>query len=175
MGIGVLCLALISTRCENNTLDPSLDQSDLDNMRNEIVALSASLHCTNASDWSFTEIGNKPCGGPAGYIAYSMQIDTMDFLAKVEAYTTAQRKYNIENGISSDCSLEPRPIGIKCQEEEPVLLYSLCELPPDSGPCEAAITKYYFDQETQECKAFLWGGCDGIVPFDTLEECQQCE
>jgi hypothetical protein len=51
-----------------------------------------------------------------------------------------------------------------------------CKLQPDPGPCEAVIQKYYFDQVERVCKEFIWGGCDGVVPFDTLEECKQvCE
>ena len=50
-----------------------------------------------------------------------------------------------------------------------------CQLEPDSGPCEAAITKYYFDTDEEKCKSFLYGGCDGTVPFDSMEECLQCE
>ncbi|MFQ6612253.1 MAG: BPTI/Kunitz domain-containing protein, partial [Fidelibacterota bacterium] len=51
-----------------------------------------------------------------------------------------------------------------------------CLLEPDSGPCDAYIPRYYYDQDTGECKEFVWGGCDGVVPFITLEECQEaCE
>jgi len=50
-----------------------------------------------------------------------------------------------------------------------------CDLMPESGPCEAAIEKYFFDAEDQVCRPFIWGGCEGIVPFDTIEDCQQCE
>ncbi|NND77838.1 MAG: proteinase inhibitor I4 serpin [Flavobacteriales bacterium] len=50
-----------------------------------------------------------------------------------------------------------------------------CALIPDPGPCEAAFPKYYFDQDSGTCKEFLWGGCDGVVPFDTLEECRECK
>ena len=50
-----------------------------------------------------------------------------------------------------------------------------CDLIPDSGPCFAAIEKYFFDSDDQMCKAFTWGGCEGTVPFDSLEECQVCE
>jgi hypothetical protein len=46
---------------------------------------------------------------------------------------------------------------------------------PKAGPCEALVYKYYFDQEEQKCKEFFWGGCDGVVPFDTLTECKECE
>ena len=48
----------------------------------------------------------------------------------------------------------------------------LCSLIPDPGPCKAAFTKYYFDTETNTCQMFTWGGCDGIVPFDTIERCK---
>ena len=44
-------------------------------------------------------------------------------------------------------------------------------LTPDSGPCLAAIQKYYFDQTTQKCASFIWGGCNGVVPFDTYNDC----
>jgi eight-cysteine-cluster-containing protein len=51
-----------------------------------------------------------------------------------------------------------------------------CSLEPESGSCKALIPKYYFDQTEQICKEFTWGGCDGVVPFNTLEECKlTCE
>lgn len=38
--------------------------------------------------------------------------------------------------------------------------------------CRAAHTRFYFDEQTQSCKPFIWGGCQGVVPFDTLEACR---
>lgn len=52
-------------------------------------------------------------------------------------------------------------------------LSSACQLSHETGPCRAAFTKYYFDEVAQTCRAFTWGGCDGVVPFDTKEECEQ--
>jgi hypothetical protein len=49
-----------------------------------------------------------------------------------------------------------------------------CNLVPDAGPCEALVTKYYFDKDLNRCQSFTWGGCDGVVPFQTLEECRAC-
>ena len=49
---------------------------------------------------------------------------------------------------------------------------SACYLIPDVGPCFAAIPKYYYDQNTQQCETFIWGGCAGVVPFNTLQECE---
>ncbi len=51
-----------------------------------------------------------------------------------------------------------------------------CALVPDAGNCYAYIERYYFDQDTGSCSSFVWGGCDGVVPFETLERCQAaCE
>ncbi len=47
-----------------------------------------------------------------------------------------------------------------------------CFLEPDPGPCEAAMPRFYLG-ESGNCEQFLWGGCDGVVPFGTLEECRQ--
>ena len=48
-----------------------------------------------------------------------------------------------------------------------------CALDPDPGPCEAAFPKAFFDPTDGVCKEFIWGGCEGEVPFETIEECQQ--
>lgn len=50
-----------------------------------------------------------------------------------------------------------------------------CNLAPDPGPCEALITKYYYNQKAGKCESFDWGGCGGTVPFDTWQECKECE
>ncbi|MCE5275024.1 MAG: BPTI/Kunitz-type proteinase inhibitor domain-containing protein [Syntrophaceae bacterium] len=33
--------------------------------------------------------------------------------------------------------------------------------------------KYYYDSGSKTCKKFIWGGCDGVLPFETEEECNQ--
>lgn len=40
-----------------------------------------------------------------------------------------------------------------------------------SGPCDGAFPRYFFNQETGQCELFTWGGCDGVVPFETWQEC----
>ncbi len=49
---------------------------------------------------------------------------------------------------------------------------SRCQLKPDPGMCKAYIQSYYFDSNGATCKEFIWGGCEGVRPFETLEECQ---
>lgn len=50
--------------------------------------------------------------------------------------------------------------------------YPSCSLEPETGPCKAAIKKYYYDKKDKKCKIFIWGGCAGFVPFETMEDCK---
>ena len=47
-----------------------------------------------------------------------------------------------------------------------------CYYIPDIGPCDAAFLRYYYDHEENECLEFTWGGCGGLVPFETMEDCE---
>ena len=50
-----------------------------------------------------------------------------------------------------------------------------CSEKPEPGPCEAYIPAYYFDAEKGKCQEFIYGGCDGNVPYETLEACWECD
>lgn len=51
-----------------------------------------------------------------------------------------------------------------------------CGLKPEKGPCKAIFWKYFFDSGSGKCKEFMWGGCGGVVPFETEKECRElCE
>lgn len=60
-----------------------------------------------------------------------------------------------------------------CQDDEQMNIPE-CSLEPDPGLCLAAFPRYYWDEEACECKEFTWGGCGGVVPFETLEACEVC-
>lgn len=50
-----------------------------------------------------------------------------------------------------------------------------CYVQPSSGKCKAAFMRYYFDAGANTCKGFIWGGCEGTVPFETMTACHtQC-
>lgn len=54
------------------------------------------------------------------------------------------------------------------------LLADVCRLGPDTGPCMAAFPRWYFDQESQSCKQFTYGGCNGNGNnFKTVIDCQE--
>jgi hypothetical protein len=66
------------------------------------------------------------------------------------------------------------PPGGHCPGEDDHQTTTNCSVQPDAGPCEAHITKYYYDAQEGKCKEFVWGGCQGTVPFHTLKDCEEC-
>lgn len=59
-----------------------------------------------------------------------------------------------------------------CQNSETEApLPDACYQAPESGMCRAAFQRYYYDAESNSCRTFIWGGCKGSVPFETMETC----
>ena len=52
-----------------------------------------------------------------------------------------------------------------------------CQQPLYQGPCGEYLIRYYFNQNTQECRDFVYGGCLGYDNnFETLEQCKtECD
>ncbi len=46
-----------------------------------------------------------------------------------------------------------------------------CGMEPDGGMCRASFKRYYYESKSSSCKMFVWGGCKGVVPFETEQEC----
>lgn len=47
-----------------------------------------------------------------------------------------------------------------------------CKLQAVSGPCEALIPRYYFDENKAKCLQFTYGGCGGNRNnFETQQDC----
>lgn len=54
-------------------------------------------------------------------------------------------------------------------------LPAACKVPPESGRCRASIPRWWYDKQMGSCREFIWGGCGGSVPFETMESCHaQC-
>ncbi len=118
-----LCFYLFSCSATNDALSQQDENQDIFGMFAQIERIAASVKCENASEWKYTAYGSKPCGGPQGYIAYPTSINTDNFLKLIEEHRIAEKKYNEEQGLVSDCSLPAEPTGVICENGEAVLVY----------------------------------------------------
>jgi uncharacterized protein YecT (DUF1311 family) len=80
----------------------------------------------------------------------------------------SDRDNNIDHGTRYDNS--------EYQEYEEPLNVDLpddCYLIPDQGECKGSFLRYYYYEDIGKCRAFLWGGCNGVVPFESMTECRE--
>ena len=49
-----------------------------------------------------------------------------------------------------------------------------CSLHPETGICQAAFRRYFYNVNTRSCQVFTYGGCGGNDNrFNTIEECNR--
>lgn len=47
-----------------------------------------------------------------------------------------------------------------------------CMVQPDPGPCKAFFRRFFWNNITETCEPFIYGGCYGVVPFRTAAQCE---
>ena len=109
---------------QNNIDLQQLDKERLTEMRQNIQDMVDSVKCTESSEWSFSAIGSKACGGPIEYIPYPHSIDTALFQEMVKNYTELEKEFNITYKIISDCRAVSPPKAVHCVDGKPVFIYS---------------------------------------------------
>jgi hypothetical protein len=69
------------------------------------------------------------------------------------------------------------PTAVACimHDDRPYCIKDkVCALASETGPCDGAFTKYWFNLKTSQCEQMSYGGCGGNENrFDTVEECQK--
>ena len=77
--------------------------------------------------------------------------------------------------LVAGCGLSPTyrfPTPIPTPTSTPPVINQDCQLKPEAGQCAAYFERYFYNQDTKQCEKFIWGGCAGVVPFQTLKDCQ---
>lgn len=84
--------------------------SSLNDLKKEIEDIIGEKACVGPAECKIIPFGSKPCGGPAGYLPYSVrETDTVLLEKKVEEFNEAHDEYNRRRGLSSDCMFESEP------------------------------------------------------------------
>jgi len=82
----------------------------------EIKAIIGAAVCANDNECRVIGYGAKPCGGPGGYLSYSVISTNVTLLEqKVSEFNALGRELNLRTGIASDCAVVPKP-GVSCIE-----------------------------------------------------------
>ncbi|SOD11364.1 hypothetical protein SAMN06297358_0112 [Pedobacter xixiisoli] len=100
------------------------DQQELKQLFTKIKALAESSTCNNESyELKFTGYGERGCGGPVGFLAYSTSIDVIEFEKLVADYKALEIAYNKKWTIVSTCDLILAPKSVTCENGKPKLVY----------------------------------------------------
>lgn len=105
----------------DNQFSQNEEQLQMKNLINKIDSLISTETCSDATEWKFTAIGSKACGGPSSYIAYPIKLEN-EVLPKVTQFTSMQSAFNTKYKIMSDCAMVLPPTEIKCEEGKAVLV-----------------------------------------------------
>lgn len=119
----VAFISILSSCSHDDSALKILEQQQLDTLYQELLTISNSEPCTNPENWFFTAVGSKACGGPTSYLAYSLNINTVSFLEKVNYFTSEQEKFNIKWHVVSDCSALQPPTDVVCVDGKPTFIY----------------------------------------------------
>lgn len=81
----------------------------------QIVSLIGSAACDTTAQCQTVGIGDKPCGGPEAYLAWSSAATQPNALAALAArHRDARRAQNERSSLRSNCAMTPDP-GAVCR------------------------------------------------------------
>lgn len=76
-----------------------------------------------------------------------------------------ENRYLTQKKCEETC-LAVKPIGKSDVDDEAyigitdqLVPAAFCQKPPFSGPCMGFVPRFYYDQKTNSCRAFVYGGC----------------
>ena len=95
---------------QQNAANAEPESQSLDSLRASVLRLIGEPTATNIGQCRLTEFGAKPCGGPRGYLVYSVEAtDSIDLARAVAVYTSEDARLNRLLGLASDCALVSPP------------------------------------------------------------------
>lgn len=111
----IFLTAILLNGCGPRTTGPIVSKSTLEKRLTDIQSFIDSGNCGTVTQCQYIAYGKKACGGPAGYLVFSENIDVVKLKKMVNDYSIAEDIYNKENNVVSDCSLPTPPQKMQCE------------------------------------------------------------
>ncbi len=113
--VPLLAFVVVQAGCEmRSVVAEQVLRVRLENLKSEIDAMIGEAECDGSDDCRYIAFGSKPCGGPWGYLVYSIAVtDSAALAEKVAEYNRAEDELNILLGLGSDCGI-PSPPTVGC-------------------------------------------------------------
>jgi hypothetical protein len=119
--IGLLAMVLLSGCGRSQAAEGDI-RVGLDGLASEINQIIGDAACDRTDQCRIIGIGHKPCGGPAGYRAYSVTgTDVALLQSTVERFNQLSAELQAKLGILSDCSIGPPSPPARCLSRKCVI------------------------------------------------------
>uniref|UniRef100_A0AAX7TFB3 BPTI/Kunitz inhibitor domain-containing protein n=1 Tax=Astatotilapia calliptera TaxID=8154 RepID=A0AAX7TFB3_ASTCA len=83
-----------------------------------------------------------------------------------------KNNYPTRESCMQTCTVSVLPSSKKSADEDSSDNKGMCTEKPDSGPCRAAFTMFYYDLDSASCRPFIYGGCRGNYNrYGSEDEC----
>ncbi len=80
------------------------------------AAIALENQCATSTDCNILPVGARACGGPSGFVAYSVKSSNIENIHSLAQLTTQlEQQYNSENSVISICSIV-MPSSVVCDE-----------------------------------------------------------
>ncbi|CAF0736987.1 unnamed protein product [Rotaria sp. Silwood1] len=83
------------------------------------AAIRVDNRCTTSTDCTAAPTGSRACGGPNGYVVYSIRSSNAENIRLLAQKTVQlEKEYNLENSVMSICSMVMPPTVVCDQAQE---------------------------------------------------------
>lgn len=117
ISIGLLALLALTQSCSQANNDEAVqkvESSQPKDLYSQIQQTISIEGCSSSADCALLAVGNKPCGGPEAYLAYSKNNTDVAKLEDLgQQYSEQRKKYNQVNQVMGICVVTPKP-GVSC-------------------------------------------------------------